>query len=164
MAQYFRMKTDESVRVRHILIKIDPNASIQERSEALRKAQDIRKKISGGEDFEDAARKYSQDPGSAPKGGDLGFIVKGQMVKTFERAAFALPVGGVSDVVQTEFGYHIIKVEEKKAPSKLRLEDVKDDLKEYLFRSAAREQYNQFVDGLRKKAVVDLKADFTKPS
>jgi len=164
MAQYFRMKTDESVRVRHILIKVDPNASIQDRSEALRKAQDILKKLNDGADFEDLAKKYSDDPGSAQKGGDLGFIVKGQMVRTFERAAFALPVGGVSDVVQTEFGYHIIKVEEKKAPSKLRLEDVKDDLKEYLFRSAAREQYNQFVDSLRKKAVVDVTADFTKPS
>jgi peptidyl-prolyl cis-trans isomerase C len=164
MAQYFRMKTDESVRVRHILIKVDPNASIQDRSEALRKAQEIQKKIIDGADFEEMAKKYSADPGSAQKGGDLGFIVRGQMVKSFEKAAFSLPVGGVSDVIQSEFGYHIIKVEEKKAPSKLRIEDVKDDLKEYLFRSAAREQYNKFVDGLRKKAVVDLRDDFSKPS
>jgi peptidyl-prolyl cis-trans isomerase C len=164
MAQYFRMKTDESVRVRHILIKADSNAVLQERTAALKKAEDIRKKLVNGADFEDMAKKYSEDPSSAQKGGDLGFIVRGQMVKSFEQAAFLLPVGSISNVVQSEFGYHIIKVQEKRAHSKLRLEDVKDDLKEYLFRSVAREQYNQFVAGLRKKAVVDVRADFAKPS
>jgi len=164
MAQYFRMKTDESVRVRHILIKADPGATLQERTTALKKAEDIHRKLVNGADFEELAKKYSEDPGSAQKGGDLGFIVRGQMVKSFQQAAFSLPVGGTSSVVQSEFGYHIIKVQEKRAPSKLRLEDVKDDLKEYLFRSAAREQYNAFVAGLRKKAVVDVRADFAKPS
>lgn len=164
MAQYFKMKTDESVRVRHILVKMDPNAVLQEKSAALKKIQDIKAKLNRGADFEELAKQYSDDTASAKRGGDLGFIVRGQMVKKFEEAAFALPVGGVSDIVQTDFGYHIIKVEEKRAPSKLRLEDVRDDLKEYIFRSAARAEYVHFIDSLKKSAVIDVRADFAKPA
>jgi parvulin-like peptidyl-prolyl isomerase len=79
--------------------------------------QDIKKKLENGEDFAELAKKYSDDPGSKNKGGDLGFFTKGRMVPEFESAAFSLKPGELSDPVKTDFGYHLIEVQEKKAGS-----------------------------------------------
>ena len=89
--------------------------SVDELFAALAKINDVQKKLKKGDDFAELAKKYSEDPGSKDRGGDLGYFSKGDMVPPFEKAAQALDVGQVSDVVQTDFGYHIIRVEEKKA-------------------------------------------------
>ncbi len=94
-----------------------PEPSDSAKALARAKAEAILDSIRGGADFEEMAKRYSQDPGSAENGGDLGWFRRGQMVREFEDAAFALPDGAVSDVVETEFGYHIIKVERSRGPS-----------------------------------------------
>ena len=100
-----------SVRASHILIAYDGAeraTSTRTKEEAMALAEDIHKKAMAGEDFEELAKAYSDCP-TAPRGGDLGFFQKGRMVKPFEDAAFALEPGKVSGVVETKFGYHIIK-------------------------------------------------------
>jgi len=113
------------VRARHILLSLSPDAPQQVRDSVTRLAQDLQRRAAGGEDFAALARQYSAD-GSAPQGGDLGFFGRGQMVQPFEEAAFALEPGQVSDVVQTPFGLHIIKVEERQTAS---FEEMRDSFR-----------------------------------
>ncbi len=106
----------ERVKASHILIQADASATSPTgltESAALKLAQEIIDKIKAGGDFAALAKKYSRDPGSAEKGGDLGWFARGAMVPEFEKAAFATAKGGISDVIKTQFGYHIIKVVDK---------------------------------------------------
>ena len=96
--------------VSHILI--EPQPSTDRRAEALARAEAALVRVRSGEDFSELARQYSDDPGTAPAGGDLGFFSKGQMVPGFEEAAFSLELGEVSEPVETEFGFHLIKADE----------------------------------------------------
>jgi peptidyl-prolyl cis-trans isomerase C len=114
LAQLVQRYFDEQVRVRHILIRVAPNASQKEKEEAKKKIMEIKSRIDKGEDFTTLAQKFSEDPGSKDRGGDLGFIAKGDTVEEFEKAAFSLKEGQVSDIVETKYGYHIIKVIERK--------------------------------------------------
>jgi peptidyl-prolyl cis-trans isomerase D len=101
----------EQRRASHILIQVAPEAKDAERQAARKKAQEVRGEVARAPArFAELARKHSQDPGSAEKGGDLGFFPRGSMVKAFEDAAFALKEGETSGVVESEFGYHIIRV------------------------------------------------------
>ena len=90
--------------------------------------RDIRERVLAGEDFAEMAREYSEGP-SASNGGDLGYFTQRDMVAPFTNAAFALAPGQVSDVVQTQFGYHIIQVVDRKASRKLEFEEVEPGLK-----------------------------------
>lgn len=162
MARFFQTRTGERVRARHILIRTGPSASLQEKTAAKQKAEKIRGDLVKGADFDESAKKYSDDQASAAMGGDLGFFVRGQMVSEFEQTAFSLPVGEISKVVETEFGYHIIKVEEKKAPSKLKYEDVKEELKEYLYRVAAKDKLDEFIKDLKGKTTIKIMTDFNR--
>lgn len=118
----------KQVHARHILIKIDPAADAVKKEEARKKAEDLLKRIKAGEDFAKLATEFSQDPGSASKGGDLGFFGQGRMTPNFEKAAFALEKGRISDVVETPFGYHIIKIEDvQEARTKL-VEEVRQEI------------------------------------
>lgn len=105
-----RYATAEQRRASHILIMADEGASEAERQAARDKAQTLHAQLVGGADFAELAKAESQDAGSAPSGGDLGFFSESMMVKPFADAAFALEEGGISDVVETEFGFHIIKL------------------------------------------------------
>lgn len=165
LARYFAAQTGERVRARHILIRSDKDADFKDKSMARRKAEDIRKKILAGADFAEMAQKHSDDKGSAARGGDLGAFGRGQMVPPFEKAAFGLGVGDVSDVVETDFGFHIIKVEEKRAAAKLRYEDAEDDLKEYIYRVNAQKHFEDFIKNLRQSASikVQMNLDEVKP-
>ena len=100
-----------SVKIRHILRPIEASTSAEE--VARRKIQEIKRRLENGESFEELARQYSQDPGSASRGGDLGMLERGDLVREFEEVAFALQPGEISDIVKTRFGFHIIKLEEK---------------------------------------------------
>ena len=107
----------DKVDASHILIKtIDDNnkpLSAEKKAEAKKKAEDVYKQVKAGGDFAELAKKYSQDTGSAANGGALGEFGKGQMVPAFEKAAFALKEGEVSPIVETQYGYHIIKLNKK---------------------------------------------------
>jgi parvulin-like peptidyl-prolyl isomerase len=136
---------DEQVRARHILIKAGSDASEDEKAEARGRAESLLRQVRAGADFAELARVNSEDTGSARRGGDLGFNPRGRMVGAFDEAQFGLEVGGVSDLVETQFGFHIIRVEAKRegdvpeAEAKRELADrlYRDDRAETLARDAA---------------------------
>ena len=161
MVAILKTKLGETVKARHILVKSARTDSFKDRAKAMEKAKAIKRKLDQGADFEELASESSDGP-SAKNGGDLGYFGHGQMVPEFEAAAFKLPVGGISDVVETEFGYHIIKVDEKKAPQKLRFDDIKMDLAGYVYQKRGRERYEQYVQDLRKKADIKILMDLSK--
>ena len=116
---------EEQRRARHILLKADENSPAEVHERQKKKAEEIVAMARQGHDFAELAEKHSEGPSSG-QGGDLGLFSRGQMVKPFEEAAFALEEGGISDVVKTTFGYHIIKVEEIIPPTTKPLAEVKD--------------------------------------
>ncbi|NIU31533.1 MAG: hypothetical protein GWN82_12675, partial [Gemmatimonadetes bacterium] len=101
------------VRVRHILLAVPPAAFQVQRDSVLQRAYDLHYRILGGADFARLAREFSDDPYSAPKGGDLGWIEAGQMPESFEQVAFSLEPGRVSRPVETPSGFHLLKVEDR---------------------------------------------------
>ena len=118
----------EKVKARHILVKVDSAASEEDKAKAKAHAEEILEEAKKPDaDFPDLAEKYPKEPFEV-KHEDLGFFERGKMVRPFEEAAFALDPGAVSDVVETVFGYHIIKVEDKKAPQTKLLAEVKDEI------------------------------------
>lgn len=145
---------DEQVRVRHILIRVDRNFTDKQKEEARKKIEEIKKKLDAGEDFITLAQKYSEDPGSKDRGGDLGFIARNDTVKEFEKVAFSLKEGQTSDVVETEYGYHIIRVVERKPKRKPEFDMIKEDLLQYVMRKNAEKLYEDFVEDLKKKSKI----------
>ncbi len=149
-------KQDESIQASHILVStqgITDEAEIakkKEQAESLR-AQAVEKK---GENFAELATEHSDCPSKA-QGGDLGTFSKGQMVPEFEKAAFSQEVGAVGDLVQTQFGYHIIKVTDKKEAKTLAFADVKDELSEGMFEERKSEKMQGYIEGLREKAKIE---------
>jgi len=123
-----RFTAPEEVRARHIMIKLPPAADEKARAAARTKAEDVLAKVKKGADFAKLAQEVSEDPGTASKGGDLGLFSRGHMVPAFDAAAFALEPGAVSDVVETPFGFHIIKVEEKLPGGQKPLDAVRDEI------------------------------------
>ena len=150
-----KFKMEESARASHILIGADEKASAEDRKKAKEKAESIRKKISAGEDFATRAKSDSTCP-SASRGGDLGFFAKGQMVPEFEKAAFALKPGEVSSVVETKFGYHIIKLQEKKPAGTVSFDEAKKNIEGYLKAQKTREGVNAYLEKLRKQAKIEM--------
>lgn len=149
----FRMP--EQVRASHILIKpnttgpgVDPNEA---KAQARAKAEDLLKQIQSGTDFATLAKAFSDCPSGA-KGGDLGFGQKGTWVAPFEKAAFALNVGQVSDIVETQFGYHIIKVTDHKDSDVRTFEQAKDDIIKMLTQKKQAELMKEYIDSLKAEA------------
>jgi peptidyl-prolyl cis-trans isomerase C len=147
-------KQTERVRARHILIKVDPQTDESAKTKARRRLEEIRERLKKGEDFGTLASTFSQGP-SSTRGGDLGYFRRGQMVKPFEEAAFALDPGEVSDIVETRFGYHLIKVVDKKAATTITYKDIKENLGKYLKRQKIQKEVGQYVKKLRGKATVE---------
>jgi len=143
------------VHASHILIKPeagpDPNKA---KADAKTKAEDLLKQVRDGGDFAALAKQHSACP-SAPKGGDLGSQPRGAWVKPFEDAAFATRAGEVSDVVETQFGYHIIKVSEHKQAGMMPFEQVKDRLMNGLKGQKQKEFFQQYTEGLKKDARIE---------
>jgi peptidyl-prolyl cis-trans isomerase C len=147
-------KKPEQVRASHILIKVDPGADEAKKAEARTKIESLQAKLKNGEDFGALAKEYSEGP-SAPKGGDLGFFGRGQMVKPFEETAFTMKPGQVSGIVETRFGYHLIMVTERTPESTLSYEEVKDRLEQYLKQQKAQETIAAYVETLKGKAKIE---------
>jgi len=160
-AEYARWSHDEAnefeVHARHLLVQVAPKATLEQveaaRVKAVALMEEARKP---GTNFAELAKKKSEGP-SAADGGDLGFFRRGVMVAEFEKAAFTLPVGGISDPIRTKFGWHVLKVEEHKALAAPPLEEVKDQLREKMLRGQLEKYTDQYVQELRSAAVVDVK-------
>lgn len=148
---------DPEVHARQILVRIPPNPTADQVEETRKKAlalvQEARKP---GVDFAELAKAKSEGP-SATEGGDLGFFRRGVMVPEFERAAFTLKVGEVSEPVRTKFGWHIIHVAERRAVPVKPFEEVREQIRERLLRSQVDKYTEQHVQELRQAAVVDVK-------
>ncbi|HET9365808.1 MAG TPA: peptidylprolyl isomerase, partial [Candidatus Angelobacter sp.] len=130
-------RVPERAKVRHILIetpKPGPDGKVDQKGvdEARTKAEDVLKQVKAGGDFAALAKKYSQDPGSKDNGGDMGWIVKGQTVAEFEKVAFSQSKGQISDLVKTQFGFHIIQTEDKEDAHLKPLAEVQDDIEKTL--------------------------------
>jgi peptidyl-prolyl cis-trans isomerase C len=144
------------VRASHILIGIPQNADAATKQQARAKADAILKDLKAGKDFAATAKANSQDPGSAPNGGDLGYFEQGQMVPPFEQAAFALKAGEMSEVVESQFGYHIIKVADKQDSRVVPLEEAKEQIEQYLTQQNRHAETELFVNALRAKAKIEI--------
>ncbi len=143
----------EQVRARHILLATPANGDPEELEELEAEAEDLRGRILAGASFEDLAREHSDDPGSAVQGGDLGFFERGMMVPEFEDAAFALDPGEVSPVVQSPFGYHIIRLEERRSST---LEDFRDQLLEEIQMERTMRAESIYVAGIEEPANIQV--------
>jgi peptidyl-prolyl cis-trans isomerase C len=150
-----KFKQGESVRASHILLRVDPNAPEPTKKQARTRINQILKRARSGEDFAALAKQHSQD-GSAQQGGDLGYFEREQMVPAFSEAAFSLKPGHVSDVVTTQFGYHIVKVTDRKAAATVPFEQVSGQIVEYLSSQKKQERASQFVDAAKKRARIEV--------
>jgi len=147
-------KQPEQVKASHILIKSDAKDDQAKKDAAKKKIEDIQKKVKNGGDFASLAKEYSEGP-SGKQGGDLGFFGRGQMVKPFEDAAFVLEPGQVSDVVKTRFGYHLIKVTDKKAAGTVPLKDVKEKIRGYLKQQKVNTALEAYIKKLKDGAKIE---------
>ena len=137
--QFSNKSGDEEVKASHILVESEDTA------------KEVFELLAHDGDFAELAAKYSKDPGSKGRGGDLGYFTRGRMVPAFEKAAFKLNVGEISDPVKSRFGWHIIRLEDKRKQQPPAFEQVKDRIRMVLLRQKVRE----VVDGLRGKAKVE---------
>ena len=151
-----RFRQDDSVHASHILIRTPENADAAAKAKAKSQADALLAQVTKGADFASLAKQHSQDPGSAPNGGDLGFFSKGQMVPAFDQAAFSLKPGQTSGVVETPFGYHIIRVSETKAGRDLGYDEVKGQIEEYLKQQVRDQKSQEFVDQLKAKGKIQI--------
>lgn len=137
-----RLSGPEERRASHILISVAKDAPAAERQKARERAQELLAQARKAPDsFAQLARKHSQDPGSAPNGGDLDFFSRGAMVKPFEDAAFALKKGEISEVVESDFGFHVIRVTDIKAPKQKSFAELRASLEDDLKNQQARARY-----------------------
>jgi len=148
--------TPEEVHARHILIRVPEGASEAEIAQAKKQIEDIKKELENGADFAELAKKYSQDPGSAPNGGDLGFFSRGRMVQEFEDAAFSLEPGQLSDPVRTQFGFHLIKVEEKKPAQHPELAQIRERVLQDYIEAERDRRFEQFYNELKARAKISI--------
>lgn len=155
-----KFEQPEMVRASHILIGTRDAASGAEMSEDAKKekkklAEEVLKKARDGADFAKLAKEYSDDPGSKDKGGEYTFP-RGQMVPEFEAAAFSMKTNQISDIVTTQFGYHIIKLNEKLPAKKVELAKVSDDIKQYLKNQQLQKLLPDYMKKAREEANIQI--------
>jgi len=141
------------VRASHILVAVDQNADEAEKKKARKKIESIEKQLKEGADFADLAGRESQCE-SRNRGGDLGFFPRGRMVKSFDDAAFKLKPGETSGIVETRYGYHIIRMHEKRPAGPVPFDEVKDKIKRYLSQVQLEQMYVNYLEELLKKAEI----------
>jgi peptidyl-prolyl cis-trans isomerase C len=145
----------EEVRASHILIQPDPN---QTKEQAKAKIEEILVQVKAGGNFEELAKANSECP-SAPNGGDLGYFSKGKMTESFEKVAFEMEVGQISDVVETEYGYHIIKVTDHRQAGAVPFEEAKESIVKYLINKKKNEFAQDYIKKLQDEADIVYPSD-----
>jgi peptidyl-prolyl cis-trans isomerase D len=146
--------TPEQARSRHILIKVDAGADAKTDAAAKAKAEDILKQIKAGGNFADLAKKYSDDPGSKDSGGELPFAQHGTMVPEFDKAIFSQKIGD-TEIVKSQFGYHIVQVEERKPAHQQDISEVLPTIQATLIRQKTAEAEEAFAHALASEAAKD---------
>lgn len=152
-----KMKMPETVQARHILLTVDQDADDDEKEAKAKEAEAIRKQLLDGADFAALAKEKSACP-SSQSGGDLGVFPRGQMVKPFEDAAFSQKVGEIGAVVETDFGYHIILVDEHNEAKERSLEEAREDIVGYLANRDVNASRQGFIEALKAKAEIEYPA------
>jgi peptidyl-prolyl cis-trans isomerase D len=146
-------RTPEQAKVSHILIKTPlpgPDGKVDEKgvAEAQKRAEDLLKQLKAGANFEDLAKKYSEDPGSAKEGGSLGWIGKGRTVPEFEKAAFSQPKGQIGGLVKSSYGFHIIRVDDRQDAHMKSLDEVKGEIEPILKQQMAQQMAEKVAEDL----------------
>lgn len=152
----------ERIKASHILIKVAPEDTDMIKAEKRKRLEEIRARLVRGEDFAKVAAENSECPSSA-SGGDLGFFGRGQMIKPFEDAAFSLKTGVLSEIVETTFGFHVIKVTEREKATTTAFADVKSNIVEYLENMRKQQEVEKYIGALRDLAKIEY-ADSTAGS
>ena len=151
-----QMQRPERAHLRHILIRVEPSAAPADKEKARAKAEDLLKRLKGGEDFAKLAAENSDDPNSKVRGGDLSWISRGQTPPPFEQAAFALTrPNDLSGVVESQFGYHILQLVEREAASTVPFEEARPRITQMLQQRQAGERLQARVADLKKKGKVE---------
>jgi parvulin-like peptidyl-prolyl isomerase len=154
-AQQVKALSSERVRVQRIMIRLSPGATDNERKRALKTAADLKKRLNEGEDFAKIAKEESEDPESAARGGDIGYVLHGVAPPELDKAAFTMEVGQTSAPILTETGYNIIRITEKRAAEAPDFERFKEDLSGFLANLGFRKKLDAYVKALREKAVIE---------
>jgi parvulin-like peptidyl-prolyl isomerase len=151
-----RLTLPEQIRVRHILITWKPLGKPDDRAFIREQMVPILERARGGEDFAALARELSDDYATRQAGGDTGFFQRGQMAPAFEAAAFALEPGKISEVVETSFGTHIIKLEERREEELLAFDDIRDQLLDHVRNEKAEAAVRNEIDRLKADADIEV--------
>jgi parvulin-like peptidyl-prolyl isomerase len=154
-SQQVKALSSERVRVQRILVRLSPGASDNEKKRALKTAEEIKKRLDQGEDFAKVAKEESEDPESAARGGDIGYVLHGVAAPELDKAAFSMDVGQTSAPILTDIGYNIIKITEKRAAAAPDFDQFKDDLSNFLGNVVLHKKLDAFVKSLRDKAVIE---------
>jgi len=161
-----KFERPEQVRASHVLLSIKDatggDLPDDKKKEKKAKAEEVLKRAKAGEDFAKLAKEFSEDPGSKDKGGEYTFG-RGAMVPEFESAAFSLKTNQVSDIVTTQFGYHIIKLSEKIPAKKVDLAEASDDIRDYLKQTTVQKQLPPYLEKLKAEAKVEILDEKLKP-
>jgi peptidyl-prolyl cis-trans isomerase D len=157
-------KTSEAVRTQHILIKVESDATPEQQAAAEQKAKDLAARLRAGADLAALAKEHSQDPGSAANGGDLGFLERGQTIPEFDQAIFSSPIGVITGPVKTTYGYHIFRVNEKRAGGYKPFNEVRGQIAQQIIETRAAEmarerlaQLKARLDQLRTRSEEELR-------
>lgn len=147
--------TRETAKLSHILIGVDPHAGAEGKAKAREKAEQIRREILEGKDFAELAKQYSTCS-TASLGGDLGTVKRGYMPAAFDKVAFALEKGAVSEVVETKFGFHVIKLIDKEPSVQVSYEQMREFLRKYLQEEESQKRLAEHVAELKKKSKIEI--------
>jgi peptidyl-prolyl cis-trans isomerase C len=152
-----KLTRPERIHIRHILIKVAKDATPEDKKQARAKIDDLLAKLKAGGDFAKLAEESSDDPGSKPRGGDLSWVSRGQMVKPFEDAAFALKQpNDLSPVVESQFGFHVIQLIEHQNAGMVPFDEVKDKIAGFLKQQQQKEKFFGHIKVLKDKAKVEI--------
>jgi peptidyl-prolyl cis-trans isomerase C len=158
-----RLTLPEQLRVRHILLTWKPMGTTDDRAAIRKQMTPILERARAGEDFAELAREYSEDYATAKNGGDTGLFHRGQMAPAFEAAAFALQPGEISDPVETPFGVHILRLEERREARLLPLEEIREQLREHIREEKMEAAVNQETERLLQEGEVEVLIPLERP-